>query len=926
MNFKIFIFTFIILFFVTATCLTPKPIIKDLIYNETSIVYVLDKSTISYFTRIILFKDTSNPRSEMANNYFNCTVDSKSKDIYCVFHSDEPFSRLWGTSASKLCFKDAKNSTIVLDECLYSINSFEKYPIPLNVKYSIPTYGGDVAISGAYIRFVAPYSPNLLVTSFEKSQLTVKGNFSDKSFNCNNITVSFPQGSGKFFINFDGLKTLAASYAPPVIFNISNTIRNNWLSTTQIITINGDNFFTNNSLVELYFDGERVDTHRINIANNHTQIQVTDINRDVGPMKVNISINGVNIQKSFDHCLNPILTSVTSVSHLTGGVITMSGSWLHKTGVIPTITIGSQPCIYIRSSYSPMELSCKLNPIYSYKEIDNNGKNISIIFNYEGCISISKTVTYSYNIRNLNNGILSLDDVFTLFGSNLGRFESPSIYLFGDDFAQDVKVEQFDISSDNSKIIFKVPPLRCQLFKVKFTCDNTTLTLSSYYSVSFSTKVLNSPSTINGTLNIDLYNINCHSSTSPILTIAPSDNSSSSTSPITCSKPSSPSATRFFQTKCKLPFGTGINKEFSINYVSATNYNKFSYEPPVVLSRTFSNLNENITINGRNFGDTLSNIQVHLNGIDISSTIHLLSDSEFTFKNLESFENGLLNITVDGNNNESPFYLTLPPVIYGIANKDNKVLGCGGFITIFGKKLLANEEEFRVKVIANDQETIVIESDEIKLIVKSNTTKSPNNVSVLVGEQIILSNLQLTNLEPKITVIPMIKNINNVLSSKIGGISLSDYISASLILSSGDLSLSCNLQCSVSPNESVYYNINTDDSDNQIIISTNENDITDNTDYLSCFTNSRVKETSGLLNIQFISNSYNYEVTIEEINDSTSLPYPTLTPISTSSSSSSSSSSSNNKETESSGGSSTKLGSFIIVNYWFLLVALFILN
>ncbi|KAN0031405.1 hypothetical protein ACTFIV_005269 [Dictyostelium citrinum] len=151
-------------------------------------------------------------------------------------------------------------------------------------------------------------------------------------------------------------------------------------------------------------------------------------------------------------------------------------------------------------------------------------------------------------------------------------------------------------------------------------------------------------------------------------------------------------------------FGTGINKEILVIYVSATNYNKFSYEPPVVLSRTFSNSNENITINGRNFGDTLSSIEVHLNGIDISSTIHLWSDNEFTFKNLEPFENGLLNVTVDGNNIETPFYLKLTPVIY--------VLGCGGFITIFGKKLLANEGEFRVKVIVNDQETIVIESDD----------------------------------------------------------------------------------------------------------------------------------------------------------------------------------------------------------------------
>ncbi|KAM9968352.1 hypothetical protein ACTFIW_002790 [Dictyostelium discoideum] len=51
-------------------------------------------------------------------------------------------------------------------------------------------------------------------------------------------------------------------------------------------------------------------------------------------------------------------------------------------------------------------------------------------------------------------------------------------------------------------------------------------------------------------------------------------------------------------------------------------------------------------------------IQVYLNGSDILSEILASEDHQFTIKRLNSFENGPVNIIIDGNN------LTLAPVIY----------------------------------------------------------------------------------------------------------------------------------------------------------------------------------------------------------------------------------------------------------------------
>ncbi|KAN0008486.1 hypothetical protein ACTFIU_011263 [Dictyostelium citrinum] len=673
----------------------------------------------------------------------------------------------------------------------------------------------------------------------------VKGNFSDPSFNVNSITVTVTPGSGKFNFYFDETGTFfyPFSYAAPSISSIIPDL------SKQVLTINGDNYFTNNSTFQVSIDG--VNQNNIGITVNHTQIKVGNFNRvDPGPMSVGVVINQVSIEKNFIYCFPATISSITSVSNLIGGIVTIKGSKLSSisnSSLIPTITIGGdKQCNFIKSTST--ELECQLDPN------EYGGKNLSVDVNF-GCNSKSSgDVTFTYNIPTISSASYS-NGIVTLTGTNLGTNNESFIQLSGNGINDNIKIEQFEISSDERIATFYLPYLRCKSFNINFTRDGISVNSLSV-SVPLSINVINRPSISNGTLNIELYYIDCPiNSSTQIISVG---NSSANE----CSIPSLPSPTSdYYVTTCSIPYGTGINKEFTFKYNSESVKDKFSYAPPKIESRSLSKFQFDITIHGNNFGNSTSLIQVYFNGIDISSEIQSLNDNQFTFKRLDSYENGPIDITVDGNNMESSFYLTLPPIIYGIVNKDNKTLSCGGIITISGTNLLTNDEEFKVKVIANHQNTTIFVADEKTLLVRTDGKKSPLIVSIFIGKDLIISNVTLTYLEPIVTVIPKVRNNKDGISIKIGGISLSDIIKASLKpFSSENIPLKCNLQCSLTPNETFYYN--------NPKLSSNETDITNSSDCLICHSNSIVYETSGILNLQFGSKLLQYDVKIEEIESS----------------------------------------------------------
>ncbi|KAM9968321.1 hypothetical protein ACTFIW_002759 [Dictyostelium discoideum] len=814
------------------------PMSVDAIFDDKSFTITFE-SFRSYPTRLILYQNETTPRYEMAPNYFDCSIVIGDRR-HCSFHSDEPFSRLWGNIESKVCAREVSSP---VEECSFELSHLD-FPFVTNLKYSNKpkTSGGDIVITGNYLR--SRGGPNLLLTTFDYyTSFVVKGNFSDPSFDSNNITVVVPPGSGYFELAFDetGDNLFPFSFESP---KISSTV---YSGLYLNLTINGDNFFTDKSLVEVSFDG--INQPNFIISVNHTQIQVNNVNRPYpGPMSVSVRVDEISTEKNYIHCFPALIISVSSVSNFSDGVVTIVGDKLFSSlnsSSTPSITIGNKQCTYIKSNIN--ELKCKLDPN------QNGGKNLPVNVNFGGCNSINPNgVTLTYNTPTLSSGSYS-NGFITIIGTHFGKNEESFVQLYGNGINDNIKIDQLNVSSDEKSLTFKLPLLRCSTFNINFTRSNMTSNTISISASSLLINVINRPNLSNGLLNFEIYYMECpiNSSSQPSITFG---NSSSATK---CSIPSLQySNSSFYVTTCSTPYGTGINKQFIFQLNSETIRDEYSYAPPIIENRKFSKGQFNVTFYGNNFGNSISLIKLYFNGNDISSEILTLTNNQLTIKTLNSYENGLINITVDGINMESLFNLKFPPVIYGIINKDNKTIACGGIITVSGKNLLSNGDEFKVKVLANDKNTTIISQDDNILIVRADSKESPLFVSTYIGDD-LGPNAILTYLKPKVTVISTIKNKKDGISITVGGVGLSSIIYASLVVSSTNVSLSCNLQCSISPNETFY--------DSNPKLSSDETDITNSTDCLSCHSNSFVNETSGVLYLQFSSTSYHYDVKIEEI-------------------------------------------------------------
>ncbi|KAM9943549.1 hypothetical protein ACTFIT_006947 [Dictyostelium discoideum] len=671
--------------------------IKDIRFANDTLTYVYNKDK-SYFTSLIMYNDLMVPRTDMAPNYFNCSqVDDTYR--YCVFHSDEPLTRLWGTLSNKGCARDVSNPT---EDCTFSLHLSNGVPKPLGVKYSKhpSTDGGEFLISGKLLYF---NEENKYILTSAGKGFNIRTDMSNPSSNCNNITVYANIGSGKFTFRFNRLSAdFPFSYASPIISSIISD------PSKQIITIN----------VQVYFDG--VIQNNFNITERHVRIEVNDYNRvEVGPMSVNITVDEISSEKKFIHCFPAIITSISSVSNLIGGIVTIKGSKLSSTSLIPIITIGDQQCEFIKSTTST-ELECKLS------SNESGGKNLPVNINFGGCNSTSSSpVTFSYNIPKISSGSY-LNGIVTLAGSNLGSKES-SIQLNVADGTK-INITQFNVTPDEKTVTFKIPLLKCASFNIIFTRADISINPISI-PASLSVKVINGTSSVsNGTIVMELYYVRCpiHSlDMKPTMVVGKEPAKE-------CSIPSLQLSTSgYYRTICPTPFGTGMNKRFTFKYnFKVFDQLYFTYEPPNVKSCSFSRVGYSnlITIHGNNFGNTISLIKVYLNGEEIKSNIISLTDNQITLVRADIYESGPIDITVNALKMQSSFYLILPPIIFGIINKDSKTLSCGGLITISGKNFNTTDE-FKVNVFANNQNTTIFKQEERVLIVRANSKESSLNVT-----------------------------------------------------------------------------------------------------------------------------------------------------------------------------------------------------
>ncbi|KAN0047798.1 hypothetical protein ACTA71_002184 [Dictyostelium dimigraforme] len=500
----------------------------------------------------------------------------------------------------------------------------------------------------------------------------------------------------------------------------------------SLLIFKGVNFSNNTSLLKIYFDDIQQSNDKISATT--LEIHVYDFKRvSPGSMSVFIIVDGISSLNNYSVCFPATITSINSVSSRIGGIVTINGFKLKSNSIPnikPTIKIADQNCDYLDSTSNT--LKCSLNPNPSGKK-----EFLTINVNFGGnCDSNGNGVTFAYDKIKISNSTFS-DGIVKINGINLGSSEISKIEVIDERWKRNFTISQFQVSIDEMAITFKLPPLRYRSFDTFITTKNNLYKLPGNASLNIG--INERPLTLSGNLGIDLYYVEYGlESLIPNIVIG---NSLSSTQ---CSKLLLNSD--FFQTQCPTPYGTGANMPFTFNFHSEFINSTFSYAPPNITSRSFSQFQTNITIYGNNFGNYSQLVKVFFNGSDISKEITLLDNFQFSFRKLGSYQSGLLNVKVDGIQNESDFYLTLPPIIYHINHGRN--YSCGGRITINGKNLKNDDEEFRVKVIANDVEATKLFSDEKNLYAKTNTLQKQIKVSVYIGQHFIKSKL-LDKYQPK---------------------------------------------------------------------------------------------------------------------------------------------------------------------------------
>ncbi|KAM9972751.1 hypothetical protein ACTFIR_012119 [Dictyostelium discoideum] len=762
--------------------------VKNLIYNETSLVYTFDTNVEPcYFTRFIMY-DNTKPISNYSTNYFDCdTIINQTR--YCVFKSEQPISRLWGSASSRVC---VRHNSIPWEDCNNIPISTKLTPRPIFKFNKIPsTQGEEIIITGSYLRFLyddflsdskpnvmnyikvaAPPQPTLF------SYAVIKGNFNDPLFDAGNLTVSFPPGSGSSrLITFNFMYKETFSYAPPIVTMVSYNQK------YSDVFIDGYNFYLNAFKVqEIYFDGVIQNDFIIN--REHRQIIVSNYKRvESGQMSVYIKVNGVSMEKNFTYCFYPpSITSVNSITYYDGGIVTIKGSFLYSS--MPTIKIGDLFCKNITSNKT--EIQCIMGPA------NQGGTKLPIIITFDGCDSVSNNNTFTYNAPSLNNAILLNGSIVLLNGTNIGRGSNETIIeITGIGMDEKILVDKFEVSNDEKSLTFELPLLKFKLFNITINRNNI---LSNTIPISMSTlpplksNSISNPTTENGKLEIGIYHIAYPFNEQ----IIPNIFINSSRKTIQCSIPVS--SKNKYITTCQIPSGTGINRDYLFYYNSLVLHNQFSYAQPIINFLTVSAKKDMITINGNNFGNSEKVIQVYYNDVNITSKIQLLSNSQFQFRNNDSFNNGPIRMVVDENNLSSGFNSTLPPVVKKVINNN-----CNGILLISGNRFITKLSEYKVKVFVNKKETrkLANSTDDVLLVSSPQISYTPFNVSVYIGPNLVLSNLILNHSDPSVTKINQVKNDKDGFSIKLSGVGFTDSMNASIVLPNGSRrAIKCKLQCS----------------------------------------------------------------------------------------------------------------------------------
>ncbi|KAN0050214.1 hypothetical protein ACTA71_003320 [Dictyostelium dimigraforme] len=606
----------------------PNPV--SIISSPTNITYRF-KGTESYYTSWTMKYNSSTPVDVQVS--FDCGGASGGfRNCYLI--TNRPMSRLFGTTASTFCAADSTGQV-----CFISMET-AKIASPINVKFNgkPSTNGGTVIVTGNYLRLISQQLN--IIQSSTNATIKVIGNFEDPKFDCNNLTLLFPPGSGKMDLMFDLVKKFEISYASPIINSILYDQNNSKIS------ISGDNFYSQKQLVNILFDG--VSQNTFSITQNDTLIEVNDFNQNIGgPMQIQISVNNISMDTPYSYCFPPVLSSINSISNHMGGIVTIKGSLFNNDSGIIKVTIGNLDCKLINSTLN--EIQCQLDP----NEIIETNLNVKV--NIGGCIDNSNlTFSFGKPILYSHSPIQPDDTTVTLVGINFGFINETIIKIEG---INDSIIPN-SISNDETHLIFNLQKLKCKP-TISIVHNNLSSNSIIIQTPLFIT-TLDTPFVSNtSSLNIDLINYDC-SNSGKVWSII----DSSSKNEITCSKPTNQPNSEYYSTICQIPPGTGKHI-VHINYQSENASTQFSYMAPSMTSFEINNMT--VTVNGFNFGTEISLLKVDFSGRN--PQILTINDKKFTFTLLESDSNSPLNITVDGIESQSSIEIIKPTPSQTPSNK-----------------------------------------------------------------------------------------------------------------------------------------------------------------------------------------------------------------------------------------------------------------
>ncbi|EGC36997.1 hypothetical protein DICPUDRAFT_150468 [Dictyostelium purpureum] len=509
-------------------------------------------------------------------------------------------------------------------ECDQPINP-ENFMYPKNNALSgLPsTEGGKLQLTGNYLR---SYVNNYYIVDGIQRGKSFNLDVDRENFDPENLTVNFPPGYGSFILHLDKnfRISMLLNYAPPYISQCSYK--------DSILTLNGFNFYNNQSVAQVYINGVKVSIvsidHRLLKLDYYLIYYSQRIN-------INIIIGDVALENIFTCDIKPPPVSITttvSTSKYNSGIITITGNYMlsSQTSSTNVSLISSENksynCEYISSTKS--QIVCLLEPgeglINKVKiKIDDVENLAEINFKY-GVPQF--TSTNAIQIDRTNE--------FSLTGINFGNIndKNGTVKLLIDG-NENKEIITTSISNDETKLSFKLPNI-CET-SVKLSIEvNGAISNNSIVIKPQPTFILapSRPLTNGSSLHIDKYFLCKDKIVKPSITVDSSNNH------IDCTIISS------FVASCNVGVGTGKHSfKFYEDGIEKINL-FFQYAPPTIVSHNVNGL-KTITLTGNNFG--IDSSKCNLIFANKNVTCKVISDTTITFDADSQYDYGNVSLIID---------------------------------------------------------------------------------------------------------------------------------------------------------------------------------------------------------------------------------------------------------------------------------------